>query len=82
MMCTVAMDTIAGPLTLFIITMVLHPEWQQKVREQIDEVTGNEILDLKHSPQLPILRAAIKECLRWKSTVPLGMSPCQYASIY
>jgi cytochrome P450 len=54
--------------------MILHPEWQQKVRAQIDEVCGeDELLDLKHSPRLPILRAAIKECVRWKSTVPLGV---------
>ncbi|KAF1937077.1 cytochrome P450 oxidoreductase [Clathrospora elynae] len=72
MLCTVGIFTIAAPATLFIMAMVLHPEWQKKVRDQIDEVAGDELLDLKHSPRLPILRAAIKECVRWKSTVPLG----------
>lgn len=74
MLCTVAIFTLGGPAVLFIMAMILHPEWQEKVRAQIDEVIGeDESVDLKHSPQLPILRAAIKECLRWKSTVPLGM---------
>lgn len=73
MLCTVGVFTIAGPATLFALAMVLHPEWQDKVRKEIDNVVGkDEMLDLKHSPQLPILRAAIKECVRWKSTVPLG----------
>ncbi|KAF2822688.1 cytochrome P450 oxidoreductase [Ophiobolus disseminans] len=73
MLCTVAVFTIAGPATLFAMAMILHPEWQDKVRAEIDEVVGDEMLDLKHNPQLPILRAAIKECVRWKSTVPLGV---------
>jgi cytochrome P450 len=72
MLCTVAVFTISGPATLFVMAMILHPEWQQKVRDQIDEVVGDDMLDLCHIPRLPVLRAAIKECLRWKSTVPLG----------
>jgi hypothetical protein len=48
-------------------------EWQDKVRKEIDEIVGeDDMLDLKHSPLLPTLRAAIKESVRWKSTVPLG----------
>jgi cytochrome P450 len=80
MLCTVAVFTIAGPATLFVMAMILHPEWQQKVRDQIDEIIGEEMLDLSHSPRLPVLRAAIKECLRWKSTVPLGEQDnlCKY----
>jgi cytochrome P450 len=75
MLCIVGVFTVAGPAVLFIMAMVLHPEWQAKVRQQIDNVVGaNEMLDLHHSAQLPILRAAIKECVRWKSTVPLGKS--------
>ncbi|KAJ4373967.1 hypothetical protein N0V83_002706 [Neocucurbitaria cava] len=73
MLCTVGIFTIAGPAILFIMAMILHPEWQEKVRAQIDEVVGDEMIDLKHSPRLPILRAVIKECVRWKSTVPLGV---------
>jgi cytochrome P450 len=72
MLCTVGVFTVAGPATLFVMAMILHPEWQQKVREQIDEVVQDRMLDLSDSPRLPVLRAAIKECLRWKSTVPLG----------
>jgi cytochrome P450 len=73
MLCIVAIYTIGGPATLFALAMLLHPEWQEKVRNEIDGVVGDEMIDLKHSPLLPTLRAAIKESVRWKSTVPLGM---------
>ncbi|KAF3000670.1 hypothetical protein E8E13_000897 [Curvularia kusanoi] len=73
MLCTVSIYTIAGPATLFVMAMILHPLWQEKVRKQIDEVVGDGLVELRHSPQLPFLRAAIKECVRWKSTVPLGV---------
>ncbi|KAF2847322.1 cytochrome P450 oxidoreductase [Plenodomus tracheiphilus IPT5] len=73
MLCIVGIFTIAGPAILFIMAMVLHPDWQTKVRAEVDKVVGEELLDLKHCPDLPLLRAAIKECIRWKSTVPLGV---------
>jgi hypothetical protein len=73
MLCTVAIFTLGGPAVLFVMAMILHPEWQEQVRVQLEEVVGgDDLVNLEHSPQLPILRAAIKECLRWKSTVPLG----------
>jgi hypothetical protein len=51
MLCTVAIFTIGGPATLFIMAMILHPEWQEKVCAQIDEVVGDdEMVDLQHSP--------------------------------
>lgn len=73
MLCTVAIFTTGGPAIVFIVAMILHPEWQEEIRAQIEEVVGEgDMVDFKHSPKLPILRAAIKECVRWKSTVPLG----------
>lgn len=82
MLCTVSVYTIAGPATLFVTAMILHPHWQEKVREQIDQVVGDGVVELRHSPQLPLLRAALKECLRWKSTVPLGKCGRSHSSRY
>ncbi|KAI8940575.1 hypothetical protein NX059_001850 [Plenodomus lindquistii] len=73
MLCIVGVFTIAGPAILFIMAMVLHPEWQEKVHAEIDKVVNEDIIDMAHSPRLPLLRAAMKECIRWKSTVPLGV---------
>lgn len=74
MLCTVAIFTIGGPLYCFMLAMVLHPEWQEKVREEIDRVIGDRIVVIADSPNLPVLRAAIKECVRWRPPVPLGKS--------
>lgn len=74
MLCTMAIFTIAGPLYTFFLTMTLNPDWQEKVRTELESVTGNSrIVELSDSPNLPVLRACIKECLRWKPPVPLGV---------
>jgi cytochrome P450 len=65
MLCTVAIFTIGGPLYCFILAMVLH-------RKEVDEVIGDRIVEVTDSPNLPILRAVIKECVRWRPPVPLG----------
>lgn len=73
MLCIVAIFTVQGPAVLFVMAMVLYPEWQERVRQEIDEVLGDDdMVDMQHNPRLPTLRAAILECMRWKSTVPLG----------
>lgn len=81
MLCTIGVFTIADPATLFVMAMVLHPEWQSKVRTQINDVVEGGVATLDHSPQLPMLRAAIKECVRWKTTVPLGRSTSAHFSM-
>lgn len=53
--------------------MVLHPEWQDKVRKEYDEVIGDRVVEVSDAPNLPILRACIKECVRWRPPVPLGV---------
>ncbi|EHY53752.1 hypothetical protein HRR83_003968 [Exophiala dermatitidis] len=73
MLVTVAIFTIGGPLYCFFLAMVLHPEWQEKVRKEYDEVIGDRVVEVSDAPNLPILRAAIKECVRWRPPVPLGV---------
>ena len=74
MLCTVAIFTIGGPLYCFFLATVLHPEWQAKIRAEVDSVIGDKrLVELTDSPQLPTLRAVIKECLRWRPPVPLGV---------
>jgi len=74
MLSTMAVFTIGGPLYTFYLAMVLHSDWQDKVRAEVDQVTGpDRMVTLSDSPDLPVLRACIKECLRWKPPVPLGV---------
>ncbi|RMZ75281.1 hypothetical protein DV737_g5372, partial [Chaetothyriales sp. CBS 132003] len=73
MLVTVAIFTIGGPLYCFFLAMVLHPEWQDKVRKEYDAVIGDRVVEVSDAPNLPVLRAAIKECIRWRPAVPLGV---------
>lgn len=75
----VGMSTMAGihttssPLHTFFLAMTLHPEWLSKLQEEIDAVCGDHHPELKDMPNLPMLRAVIKECIRWRPAVPTGI---------
>jgi cytochrome P450 len=72
MMALVGIFTVTGPIYYFLISMVHHPEWQVKCQDEIDRVCGNNPPAVADLPNLPILRACIKETMRWKPTVPTG----------
>ncbi|KAL5606591.1 hypothetical protein BROUX41_002989 [Berkeleyomyces rouxiae] len=65
--------TISGPMQFFIMCMGLHPEWLQKCQEEIDRVCGDRMPTTADSPNLPTVRACLKETVRWRSGVPLGV---------
>ncbi|KAJ3785736.1 cytochrome P450 [Lentinula aff. detonsa] len=66
--------TYATVLT-FIMAMALYPEKQMKAQQEIDSVVGTErmptIADL---PNLPYVKAVIKETMRWNPAFPLGVA--------
>jgi cytochrome P450 len=70
--CMVGIITVATPLMYLMMAMTLHPEWQDKVQEEINSVCGDHMPSLQDYAELPTLRACIKEALRWRSSVPLG----------
>ncbi|CAK4032488.1 hypothetical protein DOTSEDRAFT_67751 [Lecanosticta acicola] len=74
MMALVGVFTVAGPLYYFLLAMVYHPEWQKKCQEEIDTACGGRMPELSDMPNLPILRACIKETMRWKPNVPTGVA--------
>lgn len=46
--------------------MVLHPEVQQKAREELDRVIGlGRLPELSDEPDLPYITAVLREVLRW-----------------
>lgn len=54
----------------YMINVMEHPEWQQKVQEEIDAVVGKDRLPrFDDVPNLPTVRAVIKEALRHRSLV-------------
>jgi cytochrome P450 len=74
MMALVGIFTVAGPLYYFLVAMVMHPEWQKRVQEEIDEQCEGRMPTLDDAPKLPILRACIVETLRWRPNVPTGVA--------
>ncbi|KAK4506825.1 hypothetical protein PRZ48_000558 [Zasmidium cellare] len=74
MMALVGIFSVAGPLYYFLLSMLYHPEWQKKCQAEIDEVCGSRMPELRDMPNLPVLRACIKETMRWKPNVPTGVA--------
>lgn len=74
MMSLVGIFTVAGPLYYFLVSMTVHPEWQEKCRKEIDEQCAGRMPELPDMPNLPTLRACIKETMRWRPNVPTGVA--------
>lgn len=74
MLALVGIFTVAGPLNYFLVAMVHHPEWLKKVQKEVDEACEGRMPTLNDSPKLPILRACIKESMRWRPNVPTGVA--------
>lgn len=71
---TIDIVTTTGPLQYFLMSTGLHPEWQRKMQDEIDQVCGDRMPEIGDYERLPTVRACVKESLRWRSTVPLGSS--------
>ncbi|XP_050375997.1 cytochrome P450 78A5 [Argentina anserina] len=66
-------DTVAILLEWILARMVLHPEIQAKAQSEIDKVVGSPTRSVSDSdlPNLPYLRAIVKETLRMHPPGPL-----------
>jgi len=54
----------------FLIVMMQWPEWQERLQKEVDEVVGPDRLpEFADLPNLPTVRAVIKESIRWRSIV-------------
>ena len=69
----VAIATVGGPLHAFFTAMCHYPSWQEVVLEELNRVCGMRTPSVKDLPQLPKLRATVKEILRWRQATPLGV---------
>ena len=65
-----AMLTTASIMINFIIAMCQFPEWQEALQKEIDSAVGNRLVEPADFPKLPILRAIIKELIRWRPIIP------------
>lgn len=77
---TVGMMAIAGALTIgspiqsYMLAMCHYPHWQARLRCEIETVLGGRCPEWKDREELPLLRAVVKEVLRWRPPVPTGLS--------
>jgi len=81
MLALVGIFTVAGPLNYWLVAMVNFPEWQRAVQREVDTVCQGSLPTLEDIPRLPILRACIKETMRWRPNVPTGMFFPNYTSL-
>jgi cytochrome P450 len=72
MLALVGVFTVAGPLSYWLVAMVHYPEWQVAVQREVDEKCEGRLPTLEDASKLPILRACIKETMRWRPNVPTG----------
>lgn len=65
--------TASSPLQFFQMAMVHHPEWLLACQQEIDIACEGRMPTLADSPNLPTLRACIKETMRWRPSIPIGV---------
>jgi cytochrome P450 len=60
-----------------MLAMVAFPESQRRAQAELDAVVGrSRILSFSDLPCLPYLHAMVKEVLRWRSVLPVGIPHC------
>ncbi|KAF2026828.1 cytochrome P450 [Setomelanomma holmii] len=56
-------------LLTFIYLMLAHPDWQTKLQSQLDAVCPDRLPEWSDIPALPVLRAVVKESVRYRSII-------------
>jgi cytochrome P450 len=68
-------ETTATTLNNWMLVMTLNPDVVNKAHEELDEVVGSDRLPTwEDEPNLPYIRAIIKEILRWRPVNKFGMT--------
>jgi len=68
--------TTASALMTYILAMCLYPEWQKRLQEEVDRVCGDRMPRPDDAPNMPTLRAVIKEIMRWRPVTPSSKFLC------
>ncbi|KAL1645221.1 hypothetical protein SLS58_003928 [Diplodia intermedia] len=65
--------TIAAPMQTFCLAMCHYPQYLHILHEELDRVCGDRLPRAEDRPNLPVLRAFIREVMRWRPPVPTGI---------
>ncbi|KAI8937386.1 hypothetical protein NX059_006590 [Plenodomus lindquistii] len=70
-------DTTANSILFTIMAMVAYPEVLRKAHEELDRVIGQDRMPtFADEPNLPYVRAIIKEQQRWRCIAPMSFQHC------
>lgn len=64
--------TVAAPMQSFCLALCHFPQHQAMLHEEIDRILGDRMPKFSDMPDMPVLRAFIRETLRWRPPVPTG----------
>ena len=65
--------TIGSPLQSFLLAMLHYPQWQARLQEEIARVCDDgRCPRWEDREKMPLLRAVVKEVIRWRPPVPTG----------
>lgn len=64
--------TTSAAMMSFCLAMCHFPEWQKKMQEELDCQLGERIPQFSDIPNLPTVRAVIKEVMRWRPVTAGG----------
>ncbi|KAJ3858471.1 cytochrome P450 [Lentinula novae-zelandiae] len=71
---TASTETTAGVLSWFMLAMILYPDIQKKIQQELDTVVGQGRLPtFADQAHLPYLQATVWEALRWHPVDPVGL---------
>lgn len=65
--------TIGSPVQSYLLAMCHYPESQRKLQEEIDTACEGRCPQWEDREKLPMLRAVVKEVMRWRPPVPTGI---------
>jgi cytochrome P450 len=67
--------TTASAMMSFILALLHHPAWQTAIQHEVDSVCGTDtrLPTFDDIPQLPTVRAVVKETLRWRPVTAGGV---------
>jgi cytochrome P450 len=67
-------ETTATTLYCWALAMITSPEAQRRAQDELDSVIGRDRLPtFDDAPRLPYVCAMVREALRWRPTLPLGV---------
>ncbi|KAI1333495.1 cytochrome P450 [Xylariaceae sp. FL0016] len=65
--------TIGSPIQSFLLAMLHYPDWQKKLQHEIDTICEGACPQWEDREKMPMLRAVVKEVIRWRPPVPTGI---------